>query len=57
MIRTRDGRELEKSDPVAFATELRPGTASIVTDLRTFEWTDQEWLNRRSQTDLSLIHI
>lgn len=51
VIRTRDGRELEKSDPVAFATELRPGTASVVTDLRTFEWSDQEWLNRRSETD------
>lgn len=51
VIQTRDGRELEKSDPVAFATELRPGTASVVTDLRNFEWSDQEWLEQRSKTD------
>ncbi|MCL4106844.1 UNVERIFIED_CONTAM: hypothetical protein GTU68_046238 [Idotea baltica] len=51
VIKTRDGRELEKTDPVGFATELRPGTASIVTDLRGLEWTDQAWLEQRAKTD------
>ncbi|MEZ6130312.1 MAG: 1,4-alpha-glucan branching protein GlgB [Planctomycetaceae bacterium] len=50
-IRTQDGRILEKSDPVAFAAELRPDTASIVWNLRDFEWHDQDWLNRRNSTN------
>lgn len=50
-IRTQDGRLLEKADPFAFATELRPATASIVWDLREFNWTDDEWLKTRSETD------
>ncbi len=50
-IRTHDGRLLEKADPFAFAAELRPATASIVWDLRGFNWTDSAWLKTRSETD------
>lgn len=38
---------VEKSDPYAFATELRPRTASKVWDLSGYEWGDQEWMSRR----------
>src|SRR5581483_11372733 len=31
---------LEKADPYAFAAEMRPATASIVTDLEGFAWSD-----------------
>jgi 1,4-alpha-glucan branching enzyme len=50
-IRTRDGRILEKSDPLAFASEQPPKTASIVYDLSGHEWKDGDWLDRRQQTD------
>ena len=50
-IRSRDGSILEKADPFAFAAEVPPKTASIVTDLSTFEWHDQEWMERRRSFD------
>lgn len=50
-IRTQDGQLLEKADPFAFASDLRPATASIVCDLRDYEWTDAAWLQKRRQTD------
>lgn len=36
----------EKADPFAFATELPPKTASVVTRLD-FEWQDEAWLEQR----------
>src|SRR5579864_8867977 len=35
----------EKADPVGFAAELRPRTASMVWDLSRYEWHDGEWLS------------
>jgi 1,4-alpha-glucan branching enzyme len=49
-IRSRDGRILEKADPLAFAAELRPATASKVQTLD-FQWTDQAWIEKRSQSN------
>lgn len=48
-IRTTDGRVLEKADPFAFGAERRPGTASIVRDLREFTWGDADWMQERDQ--------
>ena len=42
------GHWLEKSDPYAFATELRPRTASVVWDMGTFCWHDAAWLAERT---------
>ncbi|HEV8191569.1 MAG TPA: hypothetical protein VGP82_08800, partial [Ktedonobacterales bacterium] len=36
-----------KSDPCAFAAELRPSTASRVTDLSTYSWGDARWAEDR----------
>jgi 1,4-alpha-glucan branching enzyme len=36
-----------KSDPFAFASELRPKTASVVWDLNRYEWRDAEWMAAR----------
>ena len=36
-----------KADPVAFAAEVRPGTASRVWDLDGYIWGDDEWLRER----------
>jgi len=43
------GLRLEKSDPYAFASELRPANASVVADL-TYEWGDADWMARREAT-------
>ena len=48
-IETRDGFILpQKADPVARATEHPPATASIVAPAADFEWSDSEWMARRS---------
>lgn len=38
-----DGREVQKIDPYAFRTELRPHNASIVANLENFKWGDGKW--------------
>ncbi len=38
-----------KADPYAFATELRPRTASIVTKLEGYDWNDSEWIAKRNE--------
>ena len=50
-IRNRNGQLIEKADPYAFASEVRPATASVVWDLRGYRWTDDDWLQRRRETD------
>ncbi len=48
-IETAGGAVRLKSDPYAFAMELRPGTASIIHDTRRFQWTDGKWMADRFQ--------
>ena len=51
-IVSRDGRLLPlKADPVGFAAELRPSTASIVAEIRDFPWTDAEFLDARARRE------
>lgn len=38
-----------KSDPYAFYAEQRPKNASIVYDLEGFEWSDDDWMSRRTE--------
>ena len=45
-IRTQDGSLLLKADPVAFAAEIPPATASVVHQSR-HVWQDDAWLERR----------
>ncbi|WP_375479555.1 1,4-alpha-glucan branching protein GlgB [uncultured Jatrophihabitans sp.] len=44
-----DGVWRHKADPMAFACEAPPATASVVTTPR-HEWADADWLARRAQT-------
>jgi 1,4-alpha-glucan branching enzyme len=44
-----DGNWHEKADPMAFATEVPPATASRVT-VSSHLWTDEEWVARRDAT-------
>jgi 1,4-alpha-glucan branching enzyme len=41
----------EKSDPLGFAAEVPPRTASRVADLERYHWHDGEWLARRRDTN------
>jgi len=45
---TRDGRTLEKADPLAFHAETPPGTASRVWGLD-YEWDDGAWMQSRGE--------
>jgi 1,4-alpha-glucan branching enzyme len=48
-IQAPNGQVLDKADPMAFSSELPPGTASIVEGLQPFTWQDEEWLERRRE--------
>ena len=50
-IKNADGHIYEKSDPYGFQQEVRPKTASIVTDLDTYTWQDNAWMEQRRHTD------
>lgn len=49
-ITTASGEVMLKSDPYAFASEVRPHTASKITKLR-YAWKDKKWQESRSQYD------
>jgi 1,4-alpha-glucan branching enzyme len=40
-----------KADPLAFASELRPSTASVVSRTDNFTWTDEAYLEARGKKD------
>ncbi len=47
-----DGNRLPlKADPYAFAAELRPHTASVVSSVEHFQWTDGDYLKERTSRD------
>ncbi len=48
-ITAADGRQIYKADPYAFHAETRPGTASKFYDIGNYQWTDGEWMEKRSQ--------
>jgi len=46
-IETEKGELLYKADPFANYAELRPGTASRVTDISDLKWSDDDWMEKR----------
>ena len=46
-IETQNGDLLFKADPCANYAEMRPGTASRVTDISNLKWTDNTWMENR----------
>ena len=50
-IKAKGGLTFLKADPYANAAELRPNTASIITDLSGFAWSDEKWLSERKKKD------
>ena len=50
-IETKKGELLYKADPYANCAELRPGTASRITDISKIKWTDKAWMDQRLKWD------
>ena len=50
-IKTRENYILVKSDPLAFYSEKRPHTASIVYDITNYQWSDEGWINYRQEAN------
>lgn len=56
-IKGADGQLMEKADPYAFSSELRPKTASVIYDHSTYRFEDAEWMSQRSNTTEQPISI
>ena len=41
-----------KADPYAIKSELRPNTASIVYEPKSFKWSDKKWINKRNRINV-----
>ena len=48
-IKSKSGEVLEKADPYAFSSEIRPKSASIVYDIDKYTWNDAKWLSQRER--------
>ena len=48
LIISKDGSKLYKTDPYGTQAQMRPDTASIVTDIEHFKWTDSAWMKKRA---------
>ena len=49
---THDGTELMKADPFATHAETRPGTASKIFSLDSYEWGDAEWIENKNKRSI-----
>ena len=47
-VKAKGGLTFLKADPYANAAQLRPETASVVTSIDGFEWTDDVWMDNRA---------
>lgn len=52
-----DGRVLDRADPYAFFSELRPLTGSKVYKMDGFRWADKRWLNKRTKNFDKILNI
>ena len=46
-----NGEHIYKADPYANEAELRPGTASRITDIENYKWKDATWMKNRQKFD------
>ena len=51
-ITARSGDKLYKADPYAFHSETRPDNASKVYDISGFKWSDDDFISKRSKSDI-----
>lgn len=45
------GNAVDKADPYAFEAEYRPATASVVSDLTGYTWSDHDWVSFREKAN------
>ncbi len=50
-MKTRSGMLVLKADPYAYLSEPRPKTASVVSDISDFDWSDEEWMKYSKKRD------
>lgn len=50
-IKTKHGHWVDKCDPLGFAAELPPKTASVIAELGGYQWQDSDWMTRRAEVD------
>jgi 1,4-alpha-glucan branching enzyme len=48
-IFSQTGERLLKADPYAFASEIRPNTASVVFSFEEYQWNDANWMLQKEQ--------
>lgn len=51
-IKTAGGLTFLKTDPYGNQAELRPNTASVICDLKEYDWKDLSWMTERKKQDL-----
>lgn len=47
-IYRKDGTYVEHCDPYGFGMELRPGAASIIRDMNSYDFQDEKWMKKRT---------
>ncbi len=52
MVTAQDGKKTGKSDPYAFHSETRPGTASKIYELDGYKWGDSKWIKTKEQINV-----
>ncbi|MBS0647780.1 MAG: 1,4-alpha-glucan branching protein GlgB [Verrucomicrobia bacterium] len=53
-IQTPENGRVIKADPYAYASEMRPKTASRLFDVDRFAWTDEKWIQKRGDLNRPL---
>jgi len=48
-VKAQDNSIIVKADPLAFYSEKRPNTASVVYDINHYSWNDAGWMNYREE--------
>lgn len=46
---TQEGRVIDRADPFAFYSELRPSSASVVWNIDNYHWNDGAWMAKRGK--------
>ena len=46
-IKSHNGVKTEKADPYAFQSETPPNTASVIADVKKYNWKDTNWMQYR----------
>ena len=51
-IETKGGETILKADPYANYAEVRPNTASVIFDIRGYEWNDKNWFRKKKRKSI-----